>query len=71
MMQKLDKETKLLEKKEENKEIALGTSKTNYNDPRISVSWCKLHEIPIEKVFAKTLRNKFIWAMATDSNWKF
>jgi hypothetical protein len=26
--------------KEENKEIALGTSKLNYLDPRISVSWC-------------------------------
>jgi DNA topoisomerase-1 len=30
-----------LQKKNEGKEIALGTSKTNYNDPRISVSWCK------------------------------
>ena len=25
--------------KEENKEIALGTSKLNYLDPRISVAW--------------------------------
>jgi DNA topoisomerase-1 len=30
-----------LEKKEHNKQIAMGTSKTNYNDPRISVAWCK------------------------------
>lgn len=69
--EKYQKELKTLEKKEENKEIALGTSKTNYNDPRISVSFCKVHDVPIERVFSKTLRNKFIWAMSTDSNWKF
>jgi DNA topoisomerase-1 len=38
---KLEQEDKKLIKKESNKEIALGTSKTNYNDPRISVAWCK------------------------------
>jgi len=27
--------------RENNKDIALGTSKTNYNDPRVTVSWCK------------------------------
>lgn len=26
--------------REENKQIALGTSKLNYLDPRISVAWC-------------------------------
>ena len=31
--------------------IALGTSKLNYLDPRISVQWCKTHEVPIEKVW--------------------
>ena len=40
-----------LQKKSENKNIALGTSKINYNDPRISVVWCKINEVPIEKVF--------------------
>jgi len=49
----------------------LGTSKTNYNDPRISVTWCKTNDVPIEKVFPKTLRSKFIWAMSTDPSWKF
>eukprot|EP00479_Gromia_sphaerica_P012417 TRINITY_DN6546_c0_g1_i1.p1 TRINITY_DN6546_c0_g1~~TRINITY_DN6546_c0_g1_i1.p1 ORF type:complete len:261 (+),score=70.65 TRINITY_DN6546_c0_g1_i1:103-783(+) len=33
--------------KAENKKIALGTSKINYMDPRISVSWCKKYELPI------------------------
>jgi DNA topoisomerase-1 len=57
--------------REENKEVALGTSKINYMDPRISVAWCKRCEVPIDKVFAKTLRDKFNWAMAVDPNWKF
>jgi len=30
-----------LKEKDDEKDIALGTSKTNYNDPRISVAWCK------------------------------
>lgn len=49
--------------KEENKTIALGTSKLNYLDPRISVAWCKKHEVPIEKVYNKTQREKFLWAI--------
>jgi len=47
--------------RDENKEVALGTSKINYMDPRISVAWCKRCEVPIDKVFAKTLRDKFNW----------
>lgn len=57
--------------RDENKEVALGTSKINYMDPRISVAWCKRCEVPIDKVFAKTLRDKFNWAMAVPPTWKF
>jgi DNA topoisomerase-1 len=57
--------------RDENKEVALGTSKINYMDPRISVAWCKRCEVPIDKVFAKTLRDKFNWAMAVAPTWKF
>ncbi|XP_058663403.1 DNA topoisomerase I, mitochondrial isoform X2 [Ammospiza nelsoni] len=49
--------------KEENKQIALGTSKLNYLDPRITVAWCKKFGIPIEKVYNKTQREKFAWAI--------
>jgi len=49
--------------RDENKTIALGTSKLNYLDPRISVAWCKKHEVPIEKVYNKTQREKFRWAI--------
>jgi len=36
--------------REENKEIALGTSKLNYLDPRITIGWAKKWDVPIEKV---------------------
>ncbi len=49
--------------KEENKSIALGTSKLNYLDPRISVAWCKKHNVPVEKVYNATQRAKFRWAL--------
>ena len=49
--------------KDENKEIALGTSKLNYLDPRITVAWCKKWSVPIEKVYNKTQREKFAWAI--------
>ncbi|KAM3871921.1 DNA topoisomerase 1 [Diretmus argenteus] len=49
--------------REENKQIALGTSKLNYLDPRISVAWCKKWDIPVEKIYNKTQREKFAWAI--------
>lgn len=49
--------------REENKQIALGTSKLNYLDPRISVAWCKKMEVPLEKIYNKSQRDKFAWAI--------
>jgi DNA topoisomerase-1 len=60
-----------LKHKDDNKEVSLGTSKLNYMDPRISVAWCKRNEVPIEKVFSKTMRDKFNWAMAVPPDWEF
>jgi DNA topoisomerase-1 len=60
-----------LKDKDDNKTVALGTSKINYMDPRITVAWCKAVECPIEKVFPKALCNKFAWAMAVDQEWEF
>ncbi|KAI9090445.1 hypothetical protein DFS34DRAFT_643834 [Phlyctochytrium arcticum] len=55
--------------KDENKTTALGTSKLNYIDPRISAAWCREYDVPLDKIFAQTLRNKFKWAMDVDENW--
>lgn len=57
--------------KEELKTVALGTSKINYLDPRITVAWCKKYEVHIEKIFAKTLLVKFAWAMEASEDFKF
>jgi len=55
----------------ENKEVALGTSKINYMDPRITVAFCKRLELNIEKVFNKALLDKFPWAMAVAPDYHF
>lgn len=57
--------------KDENKTVALGTSKINYMDPRITVAWCKARDVPIERVFNKSLLSKFPWAMEVPSTWRF
>ncbi|XP_039619433.1 DNA topoisomerase I, mitochondrial isoform X1 [Polypterus senegalus] len=49
--------------RQENKQIALGTSKLNYLDPRISVAWCKNTEVPLEKIYNKSQKQKFAWAV--------
>ncbi|KAI4868715.1 hypothetical protein F4820DRAFT_409432 [Hypoxylon rubiginosum] len=57
-----------------NKEVALGTSKINYIDPRLTVVFSKKFGVPIEKFFSKTLREKFNWAIKSvedDDNWEF
>ncbi|XP_016394832.1 DNA topoisomerase I, mitochondrial isoform X3 [Sinocyclocheilus rhinocerous] len=57
---------------EENKVIALGTSKLNYLDACITVAWCKKHQVPVEKIYNKTQRDKFAWAIdMTDENFQF
>lgn len=49
--------------KEKTRGMALNTSKTNYADPRIPVSWCKDHNVDIKRIFPKTMQEKFEWAM--------
>jgi len=60
-----------MEDKEEGKEVSLGTSKINYLDPRITAAWCAKHDVPISKIFSKSLLQKFPWAMGADADWRF
>ncbi|CAM1505644.1 Fc.00g112810.m01.CDS01 [Cosmosporella sp. VM-42] len=66
-IEKIDDRIKTLELQAEdrdgNKEVALGTSKINYIDPRLTVVFSKKFDVPIEKFFSKTLRDKFRWAI--------
>ncbi|KAK9807975.1 hypothetical protein WJX73_009376 [Symbiochloris irregularis] len=57
--------------KEDLKTVALGTSKINYLDPRITIAWCKRMEVPIEKIFNKSLVSKFHWAMEAPPDFRF
>ncbi|XP_042501552.1 DNA topoisomerase 1 alpha-like isoform X2 [Macadamia integrifolia] len=68
---KIEKMERDMRTKEDLKTVALGTSKINYLDPRISVAWCKRHEVPIEKIFNKSLLAKFTWAMDVDPSFRF
>ena len=56
---------------DETKNVSLGTSKINYNDPRVTVAWCKKHDVPIHRPFPKTLCAKFTWAMSIEPNYEF
>jgi len=52
--------------------VNIGTSKANYIDPRIIVSWAKTHDIPIESIYKTgNDRTRFIWSMETPSTWRF
>lgn len=57
--------------RDENKTTSLGTSKTNYLDPRITTAWCRRHGVAVEKMLNKSLREKFKWAMGVDKDWTF
>ncbi|KAG9392725.1 C-terminal topoisomerase domain [Carpediemonas membranifera] len=53
------------------KTVALGTSRLNYLDPRITVAWCRREGFPITKVFNKTLLTKFPWVLDVPAEWRF
>lgn len=58
--------------KEANSNVALGTSKLNYIDPRLTVMFSKKYGVPLDKLFGKSMREKFKWAIeSADENWRF
>lgn len=68
---RLEKHVYAMNEKEDNKTVSLGTSKVNYMDPRITVAFCKKTDLAIEKVFPRTVRTKFPWAMHFPSTYVF
>ena len=69
--ERIGKEEVKIQAREDNKSVALGTSRINYMDPRITISWCKVKDVPIEKIFQANLQAKFNWAMGNEPEWKF
>lgn len=57
--------------KVELKNVSLGTSKINYIDPRITISFMKKNNIDIDKLLTSSLQEKFKWAMDVDNDYKF
>ncbi|KAI0974226.1 eukaryotic DNA topoisomerase I [Xylaria arbuscula] len=77
-VKKIEERTRTIElqaaDRDGNKEVALGTSKINYIDPRLTVVFANKFNVPIEKFFSKTLREKFHWAIKSvgeDDAWQF
>ena len=68
---RIDKAKEDMLQKDRLKNVSLGTSKINYNDPRITIAWCKRNEVPIEKVFNKSLLTKFFWCMDVEPGFKW
>ena len=72
---KLEEKIRLAKSKKklkvELKNVSLGTSKINYIDPRITISFMKKNNIEIDKLFTSALQDKFSWAMEVDENYKF
>ena len=46
---KIEKMLRNMKMEEDLKTVALGTSELNYLDPRITVAWCKRHEVSYRK----------------------
>jgi DNA topoisomerase-1 len=51
--------------------LSMITSKQNYIDPRITVSFCKRFNIDLIKCFSESLIQKHSWALHTDANFVF
>ena len=73
---KLDKATEKIASLKEKRDfkamtsnIALGTSRTNYCTPEIAYSICNDLDIPVEKIYTKTLQENFAWAKDTPKNY--
>ena len=70
-----EKRTEIKERitdKQLTKNFNLGTSRNNYIDPRITVSFFKSNDLPLDKAFSKTLRDRFTWAIeSTPAGWEY
>lgn len=57
----------------ESKTLSAGTSKINYIDPRITITFLKANGLfdNIDKFFNKTHQKQFVWAMSVDDTFKW
>jgi DNA topoisomerase-1 len=48
----------------------LSTSLTSYIDPRLVTEYAKKNKVPIERIYSKSLREKFSWALLANNECK-
>lgn len=65
--ERLNRLENLMRIKDDTKAVSLGTSKINYIDPRIVVSFAKKEGIPINKIYTASVVKKFPWAMEAEN----
>jgi DNA topoisomerase-1 len=75
---KLDKDSKSykekvnkIKEKEKSAHLALGTSKLNYIDPRITIATLKKYGIELDQYYNERELNKFKWAINTPKDYIF
>ena len=70
LQKRLDNKKESIKAKEKVTEINPSTSLINYIDPRLVTAWAKTNDVPIDKIYTKTLQNKFKWAIDdTEADW--
>lgn len=63
LKERIDNLSSKIRIKEKTKGVALGTSRLNYSDPRIPVSWAKDNDVDIKRIYPATAQKKFEWAL--------
>jgi DNA topoisomerase-1 len=63
VVNRIDKTKLDIELTKKTKEYNLGTSLKSYIDPRVYVEWAGKVDFNLEKLYSKTLRKKFSWAL--------
>jgi DNA topoisomerase-1 len=63
VVNRIDKTQLDIELTKKTKEYNLGTSLKSYIDPRVYVEWAGKVDFNLEKLYSKTLRKKFSWAL--------
>jgi len=71
LKQRIEKKANEMDAKEMNKNVSLTTSRINYMDPRITISWCKKWGLDVKKIFSQSVIVKFPWAMDVSTDYKF
>jgi DNA topoisomerase-1 len=63
ILNRIEKTRLDIELAEKTKEYNLGTSLKSYIDPRVYVEWAAKVDFNLEKLYSKTLRKKYSWAL--------